>query len=213
MPWYRLTVTCQYAPCSKVSPISPSDLARGRGKYCSKACKWAAQGRASWKDHMPPGLDTNASEYFRHYRAANRERLNANDRAYAQAHRAEAIAKTKAWQTANPEKTKAHRAATARRHPETGRRKTQRYRARKHNAPRIEPINDHAIYTRDRWICQLCFRRVNPQGKKGEAPSLDHVIPLSQGGHHTAQNLVLTHWRCNRKKQARAVSQQQRLFG
>ena len=205
-------MTCQYAPCSKVFSLGLRDIARDR-KYCSKACKYANQGRPAWQDQFPPGLSSQSPEYLVHYRAANHQRIRAKDNAYASQHRAEAIARTKAWEAANPAKAKANRAATARRHPETGRTKTRRYRSRKRQAHTTETINYQAIYARDKWICQLCHEKVDPKGTKGEAPSPDHVIPLSQGGADTAQNIVLTHWRCNRKKQARAVPQQQRLFG
>jgi len=90
-----------------------------------------------------------------------------------------------------------------------------RRRARIQQSPRIEKIDRAAIFLRDHWICQLCQARVNPALKYPHpgSPTLDHVIPLAEGGHHTSQNLVLAHSRCNISKRNRTRVQQMRLFG
>lgn len=86
---------------------------------------------------------------------------------------------------------------------------SSRHRAAKANAPLIEKIDREVIYARDKWVCQLCFSKV----KTRKEASLDHVIPLSKNGNHTAQNLVLVHNKCNARKRDRTVLQQMRLFG
>jgi len=55
------------------------------------------------------------------------------------------------------------------------------------------------IYQRDKWICQLCFKKVD---EKLSAPnlmraSLDHVVPLSRGGNDSSSNVQLAHFKCN----------------
>lgn len=35
--------------------------------------------------------------------------------------------------------------------------------------------------------------------------SLDHIIPLSRGGHHTADNVQAAHLACNHRKGAKAA--------
>jgi 5-methylcytosine-specific restriction endonuclease McrA len=52
-----------------------------------------------------------------------------------------------------------------------------------------------AVWERDRGICRLCGEYVLP----GEV-SLDHVIPFSQGGASSLDNLQLAHRRCNSAK-------------
>ena len=86
-------------------------------------------------------------------------------------------------------------------------------RARKYTAT-VERFNDIEIFTRDKWICQLCHRKVNRRLKYPHplSPSLDHIIPLSKGGVHSRQNCCLVHLQCNNRKQNRSVSQQTRLF-
>lgn len=64
-----------------------------------------------------------------------------------------------------------------------------------------KPFRD-AIYERDGWRCQLCRKAVNSalshNAKWG--PSLDHIIPRSQGGADTPENLQLAHRHCNAVK-------------
>jgi 5-methylcytosine-specific restriction endonuclease McrA len=76
---------------------------------------------------------------------------------------------------------------------------------------------------RDGDRCQICHRMIRdfslPSGPKGDptgnGPSIDHLIPRSQGGSDELANLRLTHWRCNRKRHAanREKFIQPALFG
>jgi hypothetical protein len=61
-----------------------------------------------------------------------------------------------------------------------------------------------AVYERDRWICQLCRRKVGRSfpPRHSRAPSIDHIIPFSLGGSDDPSNLQLAHHGCNSRKQA-----------
>ena len=55
------------------------------------------------------------------------------------------------------------------------------------------------LYERDGWVCQICgvgcsrvFSLDDPW-----SPSLDHVVPRSEGGSDDDDNLRLAHWFCN----------------
>lgn len=58
-----------------------------------------------------------------------------------------------------------------------------------------------AIYERDAWVCQLCDEPVDPQAHflSGEAPSLDHIEPVSLAliPNHDPSNLRTAHRSCN----------------
>lgn len=69
-------------------------------------------------------------------------------------------------------------------------------RARLSNAV-TETIRRSEIIERDRSTCYLCGQRCEPNDIH-----LDHVIPLSRGGSHTAANLRVTHGQCNIRKAA-----------
>lgn len=69
----------------------------------------------------------------------------------------------------------------------------------------IEPIDPLDIYDRDNWECQLCGDKIDPSIKwpGPKSPSLDHIRPISWGGHHVAENLQASHLRCNIQRGAR----------
>jgi len=60
------------------------------------------------------------------------------------------------------------------------------------------PLNRKAIFLRDNHSCQYC---------SGPAENVDHVIPRSQGGLHTWDNVVASCRRCNSKKGGRTPRQ------
>jgi len=54
------------------------------------------------------------------------------------------------------------------------------------------------VYARDGNICQYCGRKL-PTDKL----NIDHIVPKSQGGHNTWENLVCSCFKCNGKKAGR----------
>lgn len=55
------------------------------------------------------------------------------------------------------------------------------------------PLTKKNILRRDGYTCQYC-------GARGESMTVDHVIPRSQGGKDTWENLVCACFDCNRRK-------------
>ncbi len=77
-----------------------------------------------------------------------------------------------------------------------------------------ERFSDAYIHERDGWVCGLCNRKID---KKLMFPhwmsaSLDHIIPLSDGGGHTRANVQSAHWICNSRK-SDGPGGQMKLFG
>lgn len=71
---------------------------------------------------------------------------------------------------------------------------------------------------RDGTECGICGDAVDITLKSGplgdrQGPSLDHVIPRSQGGPDTLVNLRLTHWACNHRRGNRGGNEQLALIG
>ncbi len=60
----------------------------------------------------------------------------------------------------------------------------------------------HNVYARDRDTCQYCARRL-PRSEL----NLDHVVPRSQGGQSTWDNVVCSCHPCNRRKGGRTPEQ------
>lgn len=58
------------------------------------------------------------------------------------------------------------------------------------------------VYERDRWTCGLCRLPVDPDlpWPHPMSASVDHILPLSQGGSHTLANVQCAHLSCNSRK-------------
>lgn len=91
--------------------------------------------------------------------------------------------------------------------------KNRRRRAAKRGGV-SEPYTLASIAERDRFRCQLCGGRVAMKQAvpHAKAPTIDHVVPLLDGGDDTRANVQLAHFRCNSVKGPRG-SQQLALVG
>lgn len=82
---------------------------------------------------------------------------------------------------------------------------------------RHEAYETTEIAERDRWRCQMCGLPV-PKAAKHPDPqsaSVDHIVPIVEGGHDVRANVQLAHLRCNLRKSSRTLPQgeQLRLIG
>ncbi|MFF4892929.1 HNH endonuclease [Micromonospora chersina] len=94
------------------------------------------------------------------------------------------------------------------------RRQKHRRRAKLRGAD-SERFNDRDIFVRDRWICQICGYKINPATKypHPRSASLDHIVPLSEGGAHSRANTRLACWICNSRRGDRGGNEQLALIG
>lgn len=82
-----------------------------------------------------------------------------------------------------------------------------RYRCRvayKHKlrALAVDTFDPHDIYERDAWTCSLCNQPIDQalQYPNPMSASIDHIIPVSLGGAHSATNVAAAHLVCNLRK-------------
>jgi len=73
------------------------------------------------------------------------------------------------------------------------------------NLPKGDSRPDRAlkIFERDKWICQLCGKKLNPKlqaTNHRDAPTIDHIIPLVKGGAKLRNNRQTACKKCNTKK-------------
>lgn len=89
-----------------------------------------------------------------------------------------------------------------------------RRRARKAGA-QTEPYSRIGIAERDRWRCGICRRpiRRDLDYPHPRSLSIDHVIPLAEGGADTPANVRATHLTCNVARQARGGGEQLAMLG
>lgn len=89
-----------------------------------------------------------------------------------------------------------------------------RRRARKRDAF-VENVVRSYIFERDGYCCQICGKKlamtkVVPHPK---APTLDHIVPLAQGGTHERSNVQAAHFICNTMKSDGSAADQLLLLG
>ncbi len=107
------------------------------------------------------------------------------------------------WALRNPERKR-----------EVMRKSTQRRRAQKRMTA-CENFSDGEIFDRDRWVCGVCREKINRRLRHPHprSASLDHIVPLSQGGPHTRANVRAAHLQCNVRRGNRGGGEQLMLIG
>jgi hypothetical protein len=87
-------------------------------------------------------------------------------------------------------------------------------RARQQSAE-AERFPCQEIYERDRWRCGICGKQIDQAltYPDPQSVSLDHIVPVSQGGEHTRANVRASHLLCNFRRGARGGNEQLMLIG
>jgi hypothetical protein len=65
------------------------------------------------------------------------------------------------------------------------------------------------LLERDKWRCGICGKRIASR----DDASMDHIVPLADGGEHALANVQAAHRKCNYAKGARGGGEQTRLLG
>jgi len=70
------------------------------------------------------------------------------------------------------------------------------------------PVFRAKVFAGDSFVCQLCFEPMDMSAKvpNSWAPTIDHIVPLANGGMHEPSNVQSAHFLCNSKKGNRAPS-------
>jgi hypothetical protein len=70
------------------------------------------------------------------------------------------------------------------------------------------------ICMRDQWHCGICRKVVDKTSQYPDpmSPSLDHILPVCQGGDNDLSNLRLTHLICNQRRPRKFTSAESRLY-
>lgn len=143
----------------------------------------AKENSARWGQRNPELKKQKTREWYEN----NKERSNENSRL---------------WNEANPDATRRIKREAARRR-----------RARKRGNG-VEPYSELDIFERDGWICYLCDEPVDPCAprRSDAGATIDHIIPISQGGPDSPDNVATAHWLCNRLKKTMSVDKAREML-
>ncbi|MGP9611596.1 HNH endonuclease [Corynebacterium sp. AOP36-E1-14] len=66
----------------------------------------------------------------------------------------------------------------------------------------VENVDTGTVLNRDGWSCGICGMEIDPKLRhpNRRAGTIDHIIPLSQGGQHHYGNVQAAHYSCNSAK-------------
>lgn len=129
------------------------------------------------------------------------------------AFRAKRRESSRAWKSRNPDRVRDRARQWRQAHPERVRAMTAKRRAVIRKAPTAQLIDRFAIAERDGWRCHICGKSI-PKDSRAPDPkslTLDHLVPISQGGPHTKDNVAAAHLRCNIRRGAGRLPAQLRL--
>lgn len=84
-----------------------------------------------------------------------------------------------------------------------------------HYGVAYEHIDRDRVYARDGFVCMICGDRLDMGAHFNDplAPTIDHILPISEGGPHLYANVQAAHRICNTEKGVTAVGSQLRLVG
>lgn len=79
---------------------------------------------------------------------------------------------------------------------------SERYEARGFDCRKIEGRAKVEVFERDGWICGICHGPVDPEliWPNRMMATIDHIVPVVQGGTHTLANVRLAHLSCNTRR-------------
>ena len=63
----------------------------------------------------------------------------------------------------------------------------------------VETVDPDVVLERDGWRCHLCRKRIDRSldGNAPWGPTIDHLVPLADGGPHSYANVAAAHRLCN----------------
>lgn len=85
---------------------------------------------------------------------------------------------------------------------------------RQRRAETWDGVADAEILERDRWRCGICRKAIGKSFKwpHPKSASIDHIVPISEGGEDTAGNKRAAHLVCNCARMNRGGGEQAALF-
>lgn len=199
--------------CDLNKELSEFSFRKDNNKYRSecKICR-SARSKKWWHDTKPMRNQKQKEHYENNrdillskqneYYSNNRKRETERSRQWRENNPGKVLAANQAYYSSNRENLLEYAKDYAKKNPEIARHNRRKRKARVRSAP----IND---LTQDQWLdilnrfnglCAYC-------GSCPDNITMDHDIPISRGGSHTASNVVPACLKCNSSKGARTATE------
>lgn len=204
------------------SPIPQSNKTGPKPKYCNPQCR-----RSNWESENPEKLAQQRLKQYQRLKTKTIQKLESlepkacivcqNQIDPKAVNRGAEICSRECsilrdTQKRTSEKIRAAKERKRLRQPNYFKDLAQDNRAMRHQRF-VESINRSEVYLRDHFCCQLCGKPMlmeahPPKHSKSDccetkcflAPTIDHIIPLANGGWHEMSNVQSAHFICNSKK-------------
>ena len=199
-------------PCSKCKEVKllseynknsrSKDGLKAQCRLCCKAYnnQWSkdnkqrkAESTAKWYKENKERKRKYTADWYKN----NKERKSQTNKEWLEKNRERRKEVQKEYRRRNKERISEYNKKYQQDKPEISREKTRRYRSRKRELF-VEDIKEKELIDRDGTLCSYCRKELEFGTKT--AVHVDHVIPLSLGGIHDPNNLVLACRSCNTSK-------------
>jgi|SRR5579859_6154136 len=172
-------------------------------KYCCGCQKWLSLHEFGKDKSTKDGLNAKCKACINARAAISRakqtseqyERASEYQKQYYRDHRELLVAQAAMRRETQREHIRAIDKRSRLKHRASTQASTSAYQARL-RGQYVAPVSLDVLYARDKGVCALCGEPVN----RSEA-SIDHIVPLSEGGLHGPDNVQLAHRSCNSRKQ------------
>jgi len=185
---FKICPKCQQQKNASLGFFPPDKRAKSGLASLCRACQSIAN--KNWKSRNPE----KNKEIIKAWRARNLEREATRLKMARLKNPQAARDRVRKSYWKNVEKRRAERRLYGKTNPDKVRQHAATRRARKMQAT-TGCVDYGFILKRDAGICHICKLPVIPSER-----SFDHVIPLCKGGHHSNENISLSHLKCNLKK-------------
>lgn len=194
--------------CGEYKPKEMFDKNKGRKDGLSERCKpcrveYRAANAQAISEYNKAYKRANAEavrQYNHDYHAAHAESIHERQRAYKQANAEKMRQSYRAYYAAHVEQYSAHAKAYAAAHPQRGLVNQHRRRARiKGNGGSFTVQQLRELQHAQQGCCAYCERQTKL--------TIDHIIPIKQGGSNDISNICLACRRCNFSKHAKTPEQ------
>jgi len=196
--------------CGETKPLNQMKQSRGQASSWCKACAAAGTRRYVAQHHEDVLTKKRAAHHANRdhnlaraaeYRTAHREELRAKARAYAATRMPTLVAKARARRHANPDPLRAYHRAWNKAHPEVMQALRERRRARERGSSgTFTRAEWQALVTQYGRRCLMCKRQ-----EPDITLTVDHIVPLAQGGSNDITNLQPLCSTCNKSKGAKIL--------